>query len=237
MLDLAPLPEAVAVDQTQQAPDETFAEAAEAAAASRADPSPSAEEPQTEEAQEAAPVEAATIEETETAEETLDAPTVLAAEVALPKSSPRPTPKAEPSAKRPRKHRERPAPSTPSQASREAQRASAEAAQSNRTAAAASASGASGVSAATWRARLMAHLERRKLYPSDAKARGEAGVAYVRFRIDAAGNVLSATLARSSGHSTLDEATLALVRRASPVPAPPSDANRTITAPVSFSLR
>ncbi|MFH0299982.1 energy transducer TonB [Bradyrhizobium sp. 31Argb] len=81
----------------------------------------------------------------------------------------------------------------------------------------------------------MAHLERRKRYPPSTQSRGERGVAYVRFTIDDRGNVLSASLARSSGFAELDQEVLALVRRASPVPAPPAGANRAITAPVRFS--
>jgi len=67
----------------------------------------------------------------------------------------------------------------------------------------------------------MAHLERRKRYLSGARSRGEQGTAYVRFRIDDGGNVLSASLARSSGFPALDNEVVEMVRRASPVPAPP----------------
>jgi protein TonB len=83
----------------------------------------------------------------------------------------------------------------------------------------------------------MAHLERLKRYPAGARARREEGTAYVRFSIDANGNVRSAQLARSSGHAELDAAVLALVRRASPVPAPPPGAPQDITAPVRFTIR
>jgi protein TonB len=93
------------------------------------------------------------------------------------------------------------------------------------------------VSPAKWQSRLMAHLERRKRYPAAARRRGEQGTAHVRFSIDGAGNVLSAQLARSSGSAELDAAVVALVQRASPVPAPPPGAPHTITAPVRFSLR
>ncbi len=93
------------------------------------------------------------------------------------------------------------------------------------------------MSPATWQSRLMSHLERRKRYPAGARARGETGVAYVRFRIDDAGNVLSANLARSSGFPELDAEVVDLVRRASPVPAPPAGVNKNITAPVRFSVR
>lgn len=93
------------------------------------------------------------------------------------------------------------------------------------------------ISPARWQARLLAHLERRKRYPSAARARGEQGIAYVRFRIDDAGNVTSVGLARSSGFPALDEEVVSMVRRASPVPAPPPGVNKNITVPVRFSVR
>lgn len=114
-------------------------------------------------------------------------------------------------------------------------RAQAQAQQSSRTAAAQTASGASSLSPASWQSLLMGHLERHKRYPSGAQSRGEGGVAYVRFSIDERGNVLSASLARSAGSAELDREVIALVHRASPVPAPPAGAKRSITAPVRFS--
>lgn len=231
MIDLAPLPEAVATDAQQSAPDEVFAEAAEAATASRSDAVPDAAE--TEEPEEVAEASADDADEP-------DLPELEAVEVPLPTARPDVPRTAEAPAPRakPKKPRAQPsAPSAPRQASADRQQASAPVALSDRTAASASASGSAGESPVTWQARLMAHLERRKLYPSAARARGETGTAYVRFRIDGEGNVLSVSLARSSGHSELDQAVLALVRRASPVPAPPLRAQRLITAPVQFSVR
>lgn len=118
-------------------------------------------------------------------------------------------------------------------------RAAADVKKGKRTAASLPSDGAarSTASVSTWKARLAAHLERRKKYPSAARARGETGTAYVSFSIDAAGRVVSASLARTSGFDTLDRAALAMVERASPVPAPPPGANRTITAPVRFVRR
>src|SRR5690606_2548112 len=89
---------------------------------------------------------------------------------------------------------------------------------SDRNAAQQSSSGVSAVSEARWQSRLIAHLERRKRYPSASRSRREEGTVHVRFKIDDRGNVLSVSLARSSGHPALDEEVLALVRRASPVP-------------------
>jgi len=100
-----------------------------------------------------------------------------------------------------------------------------------------SSAGTRGMSPAKWQAKLMAHLERYKLYPPAARQRREEGVVKVRFVIDDGGNVRSAQLVRSSGHADLDEAVLTLVRRASPVPAPPPGAPRDIVAPVQFNVR
>lgn len=109
---------------------------------------------------------------------------------------------------------------------------------SNRNAASQTSSGtiSSAAEPAKWLSRLMAHLEKRKKYPHAARARGEIGTAYVRFRIDDAGNVVSSSLAASSGFSELDREVLAIVRRASPVPVPPAEANKIITAPIEFNV-
>ncbi|MBN8932490.1 MAG: energy transducer TonB [Rhizobium pusense] len=144
----------------------------------------------------------------------------------------KPKPKKKELAKKP--ERKKPAPS--SKASTEA---AAQVTQSNRNAAnqRTAGMGFGSVSPAKWQSRLMAHLERRKRYPFGARSRGEQGTAYVRFRIDDAGNVLSASLARSSGFPELDSEVVEMVRRASPVPAPPPGVNKTITAPVRFTVR
>jgi protein TonB len=126
----------------------------------------------------------------------------------------------------------------PPPASQTARKAKAEVALADRTAAkATSAGGGHSVSPARWQSRLMSHLERRKRYPSEARSNREEGTVYVRFRIDDGGNVLSVSLSRSSGHSSLDQAVLDMVRRASPVPAPPPGVSKTITAPVRFNIR
>jgi protein TonB len=90
---------------------------------------------------------------------------------------------------------------------------------------------------ASWQARLVAHLERRKRYPAAALARRAEGVAQVRFAIDRSGRVLSSRLAASSGDPALDAEAVAMVLRASPVPAPPPDAPLELVAPVKFSRR
>jgi periplasmic protein TonB len=104
----------------------------------------------------------------------------------------------------------------------------------SRTNAAPSPGVSSTMSVATWRGRVMAHLNRRKRHPGGS-ARGTSSVAFV---IDRSGRVLSARLIRSSGNGALDRAAVALARRASPVPAPPANVGRrriTLTVPIHFS--
>lgn len=123
-------------------------------------------------------------------------------------------------------------------ASQAARTAKAEVAQSTRNAAAATANGSGrSVSPAKWQSRLQAYLQRRQRYPSAARKNREEGTVYVLFRIDDTGNILSVSLSRSSGSSNLDNAVLDMVRSASPVPAPPAGANKTITLPLRFNLR
>lgn len=123
----------------------------------------------------------------------------------------------------------------PSAQAKAKRKAKARARRAKRTAARQSSTGlfSSRVTPARWQSRLMAHLERRKRYPSGANNRGGETV-YVRFRIDAQGNVSSIRLTRSSGYARLDKAALNTVRKASPVPAPPPGVKRTITVPIRF---
>jgi len=95
---------------------------------------------------------------------------------------------------------------------------------------------ASSNAARTWEAELLAHLEKYRRYPGGARARGEQGVAYVRFRMNRAGSVLSLELARSSGSAALDRAALETLRRAQPLPAIPEDkpGEITLSLPVEF---
>lgn len=90
---------------------------------------------------------------------------------------------------------------------------------------------------AAWQSKLSAHLNRKKRYPRGSQSRREEGVAQVRFTIDDAGNILSSKLVRSSGFPDLDGEVVALMQRASPVPAPPPGAAGTFTVPIRFNLR
>lgn len=72
-----------------------------------------------------------------------------------------------------------------------------------------------------WEKTLTSHLNRHKRYPDAARARNVEGTATVTFVIDQGGNVLEAQVTESSGSPLLDEEALAVLRRASPLPAPP----------------
>ncbi|MBP2297615.1 energy transducer TonB [Azospirillum picis] len=92
----------------------------------------------------------------------------------------------------------------------------------------------------SWQGRVLGHLERHKRYPRAAQARRQEGVAQVRFTIDREGKVLSVQLDRSSGSSLLDEETVEMVRRASPLPAPPEEMAQDrieLVVPVQFFLK
>jgi len=94
--------------------------------------------------------------------------------------------------------------------------------------------------AADYYSLLMAHLQRKKRYPADAKKARQQGIVTVRFSIDRGGNVTSSSVKKSSGHSLLDQATLDLMQRVSPLPPIPREMGRdslTIALPIDYALR
>lgn len=93
----------------------------------------------------------------------------------------------------------------------------------------------SGMSPARWQSRVNAHLNRYKRYPSGARG---VGIATVSFTINPGGDVIAVSLARSSGDAAFDTAAVELVRRASPVPAPPPDiakSRMSLVVPIRYS--
>lgn len=90
-----------------------------------------------------------------------------------------------------------------------------------------------------WQSSLMMKLNEAKRYPSSARRSRHEGVAYLRFAMDREGNVLSASIERSSGYPLLDEETLSLIERAQPLPKPPEDTageSLEFVVPVEFFL-
>jgi periplasmic protein TonB len=88
-----------------------------------------------------------------------------------------------------------------------------------------------------YRGVVAAHLARHKQYPADSRSRGEQGSATVTFTIDGGGRVTRVSITRQTGIASLDAETVAMVRRASPFPAPPTGQAMSFTVPVSFALR
>jgi protein TonB len=92
----------------------------------------------------------------------------------------------------------------------------------------------------SYQARLAAHLRRFRAYPAAAADQGLRGTATVTFTVNGSGAVMSARLAGGSGHAILDEAAVAMVKRASPFPPIPpalAQSTMTVTVPVRFDRR
>jgi protein TonB len=138
-----------------------------------------------------------------------------------------------------------PSPERPAQAARPAESRAAVAprgegtGRQNRQAANGNAtSGASSAAAvASYRQRVLAHLARFKVYPEAARDRGITGRTGVSFTLTAGGSVTAVSIASSSGAAILDQATLAMVRRAQPFPSNPTGGVASFTAGMNYNLR
>jgi periplasmic protein TonB len=91
--------------------------------------------------------------------------------------------------------------------------------------------------AQAYRGAVVGHLAAYKHYPPGARARGAQGNPVVAFSLDAAGRVVGVSLTRGSGDAEIDAEVVAMVRRASPFPAPPPGAPRAFSAPINFRLQ
>jgi protein TonB len=92
---------------------------------------------------------------------------------------------------------------------------------------------------ANWQGILLAHLQKHQKYPRAALRRNIAGTAFIRFRMDRSGKLLSYSIIRSSGHEVLDEEALAMTERADPLPPLPPEIQREtieIDVPADFFL-
>lgn len=87
-----------------------------------------------------------------------------------------------------------------------------------------------------WQKKLFSHIARHKYYPQEARKRGDKGEVVVAFALDPQGGVASARILKSSGSKALDDAALDVMRKASPVPQPPSGAIE-LALPLRFSLK
>jgi protein TonB len=88
-----------------------------------------------------------------------------------------------------------------------------------------------------YRGIVAAHLARYKQFPPEARDRGNQGSAVVTFALNGGGRVTSVSLSRGTGVGALDQEAVAMVRRASPFPAPPDGRAVSFTVPVSFRIQ
>jgi protein TonB len=195
-------------------------------------------EAQLEEITEAVPVEALPVEEETAQTEAVLLPpppeTVVAKppeEKPAPKTEKKPPPK--PVERKPPPRRTVAQPQPPS----EARQGQASASRENMSGSAAS---ADPDAMRRYRATLYAAVKSRLRYPPTAERQGISGTADVRFTLDRSGQVISASLVRSSGNPLLDQAALATVRPGSSLPAAPASISQpqfTVTAPLRFNPR
>ena len=99
----------------------------------------------------------------------------------------------------------------------------------DRAASSATAGAAAAAALPSYRDRLNAHLQRYK----EPSATGKQGVATLTFTVSRNGQVLGSRISGSSGTPELDAATLALIRRAQPLPAFPPELTQ---SSMSFSV-
>jgi TonB family protein len=88
---------------------------------------------------------------------------------------------------------------------------------------------------AAWRRGLVAHIERKKRAPANGAERSADII--VSFTMDRQGKVTAVKIAKGSGDARFDQAALDMIRRADPLPAPPSvvaDQNLSFRLPISF---
>jgi protein TonB len=90
----------------------------------------------------------------------------------------------------------------------------------------------------TWQKQLVAHLDKHKRYPPQ-RVQKSAEI-MVSFALDRMGRVLSSTIVKGSGDPAFDQAALAMLKRADPVPQPPplvADEGLNFTLPVIFRVK
>ncbi|OYU47310.1 MAG: hypothetical protein CFE31_17470 [Rhizobiales bacterium PAR1] len=91
-----------------------------------------------------------------------------------------------------------------------------------------------------WQRRIFTHIVRFKHYPEQARAKRLGGEALVSFTLDADGRVSDVQVVRSAGHALLDQAAVAVLQRANPLPKPPvqlAGSNLAFTLPMRFSAK
>ncbi|UIK05668.1 energy transducer TonB family protein [Neorhizobium galegae] len=159
-------------------------------------------------------------------------------EVPLPAMRPLPPPVAEKPPEQPKKPEPRKEPvkkvQKPKQQQQQARpdmaEAKIQAKQSDRTAASQNSTSlfSSSVSPQQWMTRVRTKIAR---YARKCPGNG-TGIVTVRFSFDGGGNIGSVSVAGSSGNASIDDYVASAVRRASPIPAPPSGVASSLSQPV-----
>ncbi|MEQ8335559.1 TonB family protein [Nisaea sp.] len=88
---------------------------------------------------------------------------------------------------------------------------------------ASSGGGAAAGARQSYNASVLSWLERHKRYPRAARLRRYEGTVSFSFTIDRSGKILRSAIVKSSGRKVLDEALLALLKRADPLPPTPAE--------------
>ena len=94
----------------------------------------------------------------------------------------------------------------------------------------------------SWESQLLAKLQQAKRYPAYAIKNKQEDIVLVRFVVDDEGRVLNAGIVQSHGYELLERESLALLKRASPLPKPPIsvmdvDKHVEIVVPIEFFIR
>jgi TonB family protein len=89
----------------------------------------------------------------------------------------------------------------------------------------------------SYQSRVAAHLARHKRFPPEARYRETQGRAVVSFSLNPHGVVTAVELVEGIGVVSLDQEATAMVRRASPFPAPPGGQSVSFTVPIRFKLQ
>ncbi|PAF52577.1 energy transducer TonB [Helicobacter sp. 13S00477-4] len=89
---------------------------------------------------------------------------------------------------------------------------------------------------------VLGHLNRLKQYSQAALNQKQEGRAIIRVSINPLGEIISTTLLKSSGSSSLDNESLELFKRASPLPRPPKSLIKdrhhlSFVLPIDFNIK